>query len=49
MMRAETDAVFPELGAAVLIQGLDLVGDGVALQNAEILAQAEGDAARETR
>ena len=44
MMRAETHAIFLSWRAAFLVEGLDLLGDRVALQNAEILAQAESDA-----
>ena len=36
-----------ELRAAFLVERLDLFGHGVALQDAEILAQAERDAARQ--
>ena len=37
-----------KLGARRLIERVDLVGHGVALQNAEVLLQAERDAARQT-
>ena len=45
-MRTKPHAVFPELRTAFLIDGLDLVGHRIALQDAEILAQAEGNALR---
>src|SRR5208337_5230586 len=49
VVSAETHAVFPELRAPFLIDGFDLLGDRVALQDAEILAKPEGDASREPR
>ena len=43
---AELDAELPHLAADVLVEALDLVGDGLARQDAEVLVEPEGDAAR---
>ena len=45
---AETDAVFPQLGAVGLIERLDVIGGALAPEDAEILGDAEGEPARET-
>ena len=44
---AEAHAVFAQLGARRLVERLDLLGDRVAPEHAEVLGQPEGDAAGE--
>ena len=44
---AEADAVLPELATRRLVERLDLLGDGLALQGAEVLDEPEGDATGE--
>ena len=46
---AEADAVFAQLAAIGLVEGLDLGRRRVAAEDAEILGQAEGEAAGEAR
>src|SRR5271165_1876317 len=49
VMRAKPHTIFAELRAPLLIDGLDLFGDGVPLQNAKIFTEPERDAACEAR